>query len=51
MNNYIIRDKETGNIIEETATYEEAKKIIIDYENEDKKEGNYTPDFYEIVKK
>ena len=46
---YIIRDKETGNEIETVNHYHEALEIIKTYEDEDKAEGNYTPDFYEIV--
>lgn len=42
-------DKEAGNKIEEFATIEEAKKAILEYEKDDKKEGIYTPDFYDIV--
>ena len=44
-----IRDSEAGNVIEEVATEEEAKQIVMEYEKEDKEEGNYTPYFYEIV--
>lgn len=50
INEYIIRDRETGNIIEETASKEKAEEIVRSYEEEDKKDGNYTPDFYEIIK-
>jgi len=47
---YQIRDKETGNaIMEEYATEEEAEKKVREYEEEDKKNNEYTPDFYEIV--
>lgn len=42
-------DKEAGNKIEEFATIKEAKKAILEYEKDDKKEGIYTPDFYDIV--
>lgn len=47
---YVIRDKEAGNVIAKFNSYEEAQKELIKYENEDKANGNYTPDFYEIVK-
>jgi len=46
---YIIRDREAGNIIEECATIEEAKTTLAAYEEEDRKDGCYEPDFYEIV--
>lgn len=42
-------DKEAGNKIEAFDTIEEAKKAIIDYEEEDRNDGTYTPDFYDIV--
>ena len=46
---FIIRDKESGYVIEEADTYQEALEIVEKYENEDKKNGDYTPDYYEIV--
>lgn len=48
---YIIRDREAGNFIDEFENLEEAKKALAEYEETDKREGNYTPDFYEIVEK
>lgn len=42
-------DREAGNKIEEFNTIEEAKKAIIAYEEEDKRDGTYTPDFYDVV--
>lgn len=48
---YIIQDKEAGNIIEHAPTLQDAEDIIIQYENQDKKEGTYTSNFYEIIKK
>lgn len=45
----IIRDREAGNVIETVNTREEAESIIEQYEYEDREEGSYTPDFYEIV--
>jgi hypothetical protein len=41
--------RESGDSIEGASTIEEAEKIIEDYEKTDKNEGNYEPDFYEIV--
>ena len=46
---FIIRDREAGNYIEAVETYEEALERVEEYEEEDKKDGNYTEDFYEIV--
>ena len=47
---YIIRDKEAGNVIAKFESYTEAEKELINYELADKADGNYTDDFYEIVK-
>jgi len=44
-----VADKEAGNIIEEVASIEEGLKLIEKYEEEDKKEGTYQPDFYDVV--
>lgn len=49
MKTFIIRDREAGNVIEEVSTFQEALEIVEIYENEDKKNGTYTLDFYEIV--
>ena len=48
---FIIRDREAGNVIEETRTLEEAKQTVVEYEAIDKEEGNYTKNFYEICVK
>ena len=45
-----IRDSEAGNLIVEFDTYEEAKSQLKAFEEEDEEEGNYSPDFYEIVR-
>jgi len=45
---YGVRDKEAGNIIEDGLSYYEALDDIQYYEALDIKEGNFTPDFYEI---
>ena len=42
---YYVREKEAGNIIEECANLEQAKKLIKQYESDDKKDGTFTPDF------
>jgi hypothetical protein len=49
MKKYIIQDHETGTFIDEFETYQEAQKELERYENEDKQDGTFTPDFYEIV--
>ena len=49
MKTFIIRETEAGNVIEEVSTYPEALEIVKNYEDEDKKNGDYTQDFYEIV--
>ena len=42
-------DREAGNKIEKFSTIEEAKEAIAAYEEEDRKDGTYTPNFYDIV--
>lgn len=46
---YIIRDREAGNKISEHSTYREAERNLFLYEDEDRQEGIYEEDFYEIV--
>ena len=46
---FIIRDRETGARIEAVETYGEALETIEEYEEEDRKDGNYIEDYYEIV--
>lgn len=46
---YFTAARETGDLCEEFKTYEECKKAIAEYEEHDKKEGIYVPDFYDIV--
>jgi hypothetical protein len=45
---FSIRCKETGTLIDEFANLTEAKNALFEYETEDKKDGTYEPDFYEI---
>jgi len=47
MKTYKTQDKEAGNVIETGLTESQAKSKIVVYEDIDKREGNYTPDFYE----
>ena len=46
---FIVRDRETGTRIEAVETYGEAVELLKEYEREDRREDNYTEDFYEIV--
>lgn len=43
------RDREAGNIIEFFSTVREAERAMWAYELEDRNEGTYTPEFYEIA--
>jgi hypothetical protein len=47
-NPYLIRCAVNGDAIEGADTIEDAAAIIAEYEAEDKEQGNYCPDFYEI---
>ena len=44
-----VSNRETGTFIEEVATIEAGKNLIKEYEADDKKNGIYEPDFYDIV--
>lgn len=44
-----VADRETGTFIEEVKSVEEGKKVIAEYEENDRKEGTYTENFYGIV--
>lgn len=46
---YIIRDREAGNELARFNTYHEAEHQLFAWEHEDKCNGEYTEDFYEIV--
>jgi hypothetical protein len=46
---FTIRDAEAGNVIEVGLHYSKAYMLVLDYEREDKRNGTYTPDFYEII--
>ena len=56
-NNYVfvvelkvyVANKETGAIIEECDTIEEAKSVIRQYEADDREDGTYTEGYYDIV--
>ena len=49
MANYKIQDREAGNVIETGLTLEEAEELLTRFEKEDKQDGTYTPNFYEIA--
>jgi hypothetical protein len=46
---FYIQDREAGNKIDAFSTLSEAQKALAMYEEDDKAEGTYTPNFYEIV--
>lgn len=48
MDRYIIRDREAGNKVESFETLVEAQNTLKKYEKDDKKEGIYEENFYEI---
>jgi hypothetical protein len=48
MKKYKVQDREAGNVIETGLTEEEAQKLLLEYEESDKKEGTFAPEFYEI---
>ena len=49
MNKYIIRDREAGNVIDEFPTAEKALKALAKFEKQDKANGEFTENFYEVV--
>jgi len=49
MKQYIIRDREAGNIIDKFNTLKEAETTLARFEASDKVEGIYVENFYEIV--
>lgn len=49
MKTFEIRDYEAGNVIERNLYFEQAKRIVAEFEKQDKIDGTYTPGFYEIV--
>ena len=48
---YVIKCRDSGDIIENNLTLSEALEIVRDFEAEDFTNGTYTPDFYEITEK
>lgn len=47
---YMVQDKETGTKIDGASTLNGALRLVASYESMDKRDGIYTPNFYEIVK-
>lgn len=45
----VVADREAGIIIEEVDSVEEGMDLIEQLEREDRENGNYTPDFYEVA--
>ena len=45
---YQIRSRESGDVIDRFATLDIAKRFLEDYEKEDKANGEFEPNFYEI---
>ena len=45
---YQTRDRQAGNLIDDFDTLEEARAAIERYEADDKSNGVYEPDFYEV---
>lgn len=45
---YLIRDRESGNVISKFATLKDARMALELYEEQDKVDGIYKEDFYEI---
>lgn len=48
--NYAVRDREAGNLIDKFETKIKAQLAVKSYEKQDKKEGIFEPNFYEITK-
>lgn len=51
MKKFIIQDREAGNYITWESTREEAEKRLAEYEEQDRADGTFTENFYEIVEK
>lgn len=45
----VVRDREAGNIIEQVESIEAGKNLIKEFEAQDKEDGTYTEDFYEVA--
>lgn len=45
---YKVQDREAGNVIDYFYTKEDADEAVAMYEENDREDGTYTPDFYEV---
>ena len=45
----VVRDKEAGNIIMEVLNFKEGNARIKEFEEQDKEDGIYEENFYEVV--
>ena len=45
---YKVQDRETGTLIDLFYIKEQAEMAVAEYEKQDKENGSYTPDFYEV---
>lgn len=50
MRTYKIQDRKAGNVIKTGLTLEHANKMIEEFEQQDRIDGIYEPNFYAIVK-
>jgi len=48
MKKYQVRISETGCVMETFDTFSEAKEVLLDYEGEDRRNGEYEKDYYEV---
>lgn len=49
MKTYSVRNRETGEVFEYGLTEAEAKRTLMYFEDQDKQDGIYEPNYYEIV--
>jgi len=49
MGKWVIQDREAGNIIDYFADEADAKITLKSYEEQDYRDGVYTPNFYEVA--
>ena len=49
MEHFIIRNRENGCSLTNNLTYDEAVQLLEEWELEDKEDGSYIENFYEIV--
>lgn len=46
---YVVRDCEAGNVISKHNTWTETMNALEEYEQEDRKDGCFSEDFYEVI--